>query len=146
MGGWSIVVNCLFPIPLFALLILCLPIPEGLASPIRRGTNIILKSFLFNPFLGGFTIYQVSVTISTILFLEAAWQSSKSQEKLHALEKFSHTFDEHVLCLKWRNERNFWIAFMSLVLWLILHRVYKLTDNLEFYKTQLRAAEKPKDE
>jgi len=39
--------------------------------------------------------------------------------------------EEKLLCNKWRAERNFWISLFSLVLWLILLRVYSMTKELE---------------
>jgi hypothetical protein len=140
MGGWAIVVNCLFPIPLISLLILCIPLPNVVGSPVRRITNRILSNILFPPVVNGFNLYQIATTVSVALFVEASVSTLRSQAKLdHAVIMR----DERLMCAKWRNERNFWIAFLSLVLWLILYRVYKLTKDLEFYKSEVRGSEKP---
>ena len=39
--------------------------------------------------------------------------------------------EEKFLCRRWRVERNFWISFFSLVLWIIMQRVYELVKHLE---------------
>lgn len=144
MGAWAIAVNCLFPIPLISLLILCLPMPDFIAIPVRKVTNKVLKKVLFAPLLNGFNLYQTATLLSIFLFMEAGWATTRSQDKLDATAGAGMVFhDERLKCMKWRNERNFWIAFMSLVLWLVLYRVHKLTQDLEVYRAEVQAHDKP---
>lgn len=145
MGGWTFVVNFLFPIPLISLLILCLPLPDFIATPIRKLVNFVLSKILFAPLINGLNLYQLSTLLSLVLFLDATWSTMKTQEKMQIVTRNLGQTD-NLLCTKWRNERNFWIAFLSLVLWLILYRVHKLTKDLERYKAAIRAEDKPHDD
>jgi hypothetical protein len=147
MGVWAIIVNCLFPVPLVALLLLCLPLPGKIASPIRNFVNQLLNKVLFSRILGGFSLYQISTLLSSMLFVEASWATVRAAHKVDQAE--THLAEEHLRCNKWRAERNFWIAMFSLVLWLILYRVHKLSKDYEALKAAAReqiAAEHPHNE
>ncbi len=136
MGVWAIIVNCLFPVPLVALLLLCLPLPGKVASPVRNFVNSVLNKVLFSRILGGFSLYQLSTLLSSILFLEASWATVRSAHKVDQAE--THLAEEHLRCNKWRSERNFWIAMFSLVLWLILYRVHQLSKDYEALKCAVK--------
>mmetsp|Transcript_12444 Transcript_12444/g.17081 ORF Transcript_12444/g.17081 Transcript_12444/m.17081 type:complete len:134 (+) Transcript_12444:61-462(+) len=123
MGAWAIVVNILFPIPLVFLMILCMPLPTF----IRKWASSFMDKFLFVK-IGSISIYQIATGLSILLFLLSCYETSNSFAK--ESEKFSFALTDKTVCMRWRNERNFWISFMSLVLWLILYRVHWMSKML----------------
>ncbi len=63
----------------------------------------------------------------------------RAAEKMNNAKLIQQQFkEEKLLCNKWRAERNFWISLFSLVLWLILFRVHKMTKELEVVKAELK--------
>eukprot|EP01036_Dinobryon_divergens_P027076 gene27076-35789_t len=134
MGAWAIVVNILFPIPLVFLLILCLPLPNFA----RKWATKVMDLCLFSVILGKLSVYQVATFLSTILFALSSFETASSLTKSKAdLEFFAK---ERITCQRWRNERNFWISFMSLVLWLILYRVHWMTKIVASYKDEHKSS------
>ena len=134
MGGWALAVNILFPIPLVFLLLLCTPLPKFMADPIRKYTNIVIdRVFMFN-IIGGITVYQFAILLSTMLFLSSANDTVKLTNRV--FESRDTMAEERSRCLKWRGERNLWISAFSLVLWLILYRIHVITQELQNYKVQ----------
>lgn len=138
-GNWSVVVNILFPIPFTFLLILCLPLPAIVAVPVRRVANYILKKIIFPPVLGGMNVYQIVTLFSAFLFTESLWQTMTANDKL--LHAAGGHGEQQARCMKWRHERNFWIALFSLVSWLILYRVHRITEELDELRARLKIAE-----
>lgn len=138
MGAWAILVNILFPLPLVALLLLCLPLPNAIATPVRTTVNGLLNKILFTPLISGFNLYQLCSILSIFLFLESTYSTVKESNRVEAAE--SMVAKDRFRCWKWRAERNFWIAFFSLVLWLILFRVHALSKKYEALKKQLKDA------
>jgi hypothetical protein len=137
MGGWSVVCNVLFPIPLTFLLLLCLPMPAMMAVPVRRLVNGVLDRIIFPEILPGrLNVYQVVTLFSIFLFVESVWQTMGANDRL--VLAYGTPAEQPARCTKWRYERNFWIALFSLVSWLILYRVHRITEELDDLKTQLK--------
>jgi hypothetical protein len=135
MGVWSVLVNCLFPVPLLALLLLCLPLPAKIAAPVRHAVNKALDVVLFTKIFGSFSLYQISTILSIFLFAESTYST------IHATARSeqSEIFHDKMRGLKWRAERNFWIALFSLTLWIILFRVHRMSKELETSKANGKA-------
>ena len=140
MGNWSMIVNVLFPIPFTFLLLLCLPLPAMISTPVRNFINGILDRIIFPRVIGGLNLYQILTLFTIFLFVEAVWQSMGANDKL--IQAFGTPAEQQMRCLKWRYERNFWIALFSLVSWLILYRVHEITEELDNLKTQIKNHEK----
>eukprot|EP01039_Chlorochromonas_danica_P004827 gene4826-5292_t len=140
MGVWSYLVNFLFPVPLVSLLLLCLPLPDFIGIPVRKATNFVLNTILFAPLIQGFNLYQISTLLSSLLFISESLSVMKVQEKMDSGVLLR---DEHIKCQKWRYERNFWISFLSLTLWLILYRVHVLTRELERLRAEAQSRDRP---
>jgi len=153
MGAWAIVVNILFPIPLVFLLILCLPLPNFARKWATRVMDICLFSviqgrktnysttmlLIYSNFqLGKLSVYQVATFLSIILFALSSYETATSFTKSKADSDFFAK--ERINCQRWRNERNFWISFMSLVLWLILYRVHWMTKIVAAYKDEHKSS------
>lgn len=87
-------------------------------------------------------MYQICVTLSALLFTMTAYETVRAGTKLDESKNILMDLKEDRLrCQKWRAERNFWISLMSLVLWLVLYRVDKMTKEL----VSLHAAMTEKD-
>lgn len=140
MGAWSYIVDFLFPIPLVSLLLLCLPLPDFIGIPVRKVTNFVLNTILFAPLIRGFNLYQISTLLSSMLFISESFSVMKVQGKMDAGVAMR---EEYLKCQKWRYERNFWISFLSLTLWLILYRVHVLTRDLERLRADAQSQDRP---
>ena len=80
-------------------------------------------------------MYQFATALSVVLFLVSSYETASSISKAN---EYSGEFfkEQKITCQRWRNERNFWISFMSLVLWLILFRVHWMTKIVAAYKDE----------
>ena len=144
MQTWAFAVNLLFPVPLLFLLVLCVPLPLGISSFLRQVSIKILDVVLLNKFIGGFCLYHIAILASLVLFILTCIETGNIQGKLDAVSDRTESYvkEEKLKCLKWRGERNFWIALFSLVLWLILYRFHQIIKDLEKYKTELESKSK----
>ena len=138
MGVWAVLVNVLFPLPLLALLLLCLPLPNVIASPVHNAVNGLLNRILFTPLFSGFNLYKLCTLLSILLFLESTYSTVKATNRVDITHE--PLTKDRLRCWKWREERNFWIAFFSLVLWLILYRVHALSKKYEELKKSVHDA------
>jgi|Transcript_19380 hypothetical protein len=133
MGSWHIAVNLLFPLPLLVLFLLSIPLPRFLANTSIRSTLIrLLDAVIFIKIYGDLTVYSFATGLSTILFVITAHETFhanlKQKNAVHVHER------DQFRCQRWRMERNFWISLLSLVLWVILHRVRALIKEIESAK------------
>jgi hypothetical protein len=131
MAGWTTLVYILFPVPLISLLLLCLPLPGSVGKKIRKVILMLLDKILFHPLISGFNMYQICILLSTFLFMVACYETGRTTTKLNeAKNVLMDMKEERLRCQKWRSERNFWISFMSLMLWLVLFRVTAMTKEI----------------
>lgn len=147
MGGWSIAVDFLFPIPLVFLVLLSLPLPRAWSSMIRKFVIPLVDNVLFFPLYGTLNLYAIATGLSSLLFLLTCYDVVRVTEKLDLSKEIGPLYKlsssaEKLICSKWRSERNFWISLFSLVLWLILFRTVKLIKELEGVKSALRDVQK----
>lgn len=130
MGAWLIFVQVLLPIPFTILLVLSLPVPALIRKYILKFTDAVI----FLKIWGQITVYQLLVAISTILFGLSLMDTVSSKNRESHADNLQ--LREREKCVRWRNERNFWITSLSLVLWIILFRVRALVNEV----TNLRRA------
>lgn len=127
--SWSFLVNILFPVPLLYLVIVSLPLPQRFRVPIQQFSTKVFHKVLFFKISGVVTLYNLAVVTSFLLFIESGWQTSRANQRyedaVHKADKDSYRG------LKWRAERNFWIAFFSFVVWIILYRICDLIKENE---------------
>lgn len=129
MSSWAVLVNILFPLPLVYLVIVSLPLPRRFHVPIRQFSTNVLHRVLFSKVAGPFSLYTIAVLLSTLLFAEAAFSTTRASDNFEAAR---NSIKEDIYRgLKWRAERNFWIASLSLVVWIILYRVSMLIKENE---------------
>lgn len=145
MAGWTIIVYILFPVPLFSLLLLCLPFPGSVGKQLRKGILGLIDKVLFSRVLGGFSLYQLCLVLSAILFLVSCYETARAATKLEEARGIILDMKEDRLrCQKWRSERNFWLTMMSSVLWLVLYRVHNMSKEILFLRTEIADKEKAK--
>jgi hypothetical protein len=145
MAGWTVLVYILFPVPLICLLLLCLPLPGKVGKYIRKTILALVDKVLFTPLIAGFNMYQICVLISAILFMATCYETVRAATKLDESRNILMDLKEDRLrCQKWRAERNFWISMMSLVLWLVLYRVDKMSKELVFLAAEIADRDKSK--
>ena len=143
MGGWFLLVNVLFPIPFILLVLLCFPLPESIRRIISKFVLKVSEKILFTSLIGTFSLYQLSTFLSIVLFSMSSWEVMKASERVH--EHKNGLKEDFYRGMKWRSERNFWISLMSMVLWLVLYRVYKLSKDNLFLRGEVQSRDaKPK--
>ena len=143
MAAWTIAIYILFPVPLISLLLLCLPLPGKIGKMVRKTILKLLDKLLFTGIFGGFNLYQICITISSILFLISSYDTARAATKLDESRHILMDLKEDRLrCQKWRSERNFWISLMSLVLWLVLYRVDKMSKELVLLSNEIADRDK----
>ncbi len=144
-GQWFVAVYVLFPVPLVCLLLLCLPLPKQLAF-VRKYVLFIVDKILFGRLSGGLNLYRVCMVLSSLLFIGSTWEVVRAEQRFEASKILIRQEDQKYLCYKWRADRNFWISFFSLVLWLVLYRVHHMTKELETAYAALKTTEQGKNE
>ena len=93
---------------------------------------LALDLVLFFRIGGAVTLYSVLNSVSLFLLGLTAWETQQFANKLRAAR--SEKDESMHRALKWRSERNFWISFFSLTLWLLLYRVRSLMNELQALK------------
>jgi hypothetical protein len=138
-SGGSSVVNILFPIPFFCLLLMALPFPAIISIPARKTINYFLDKIIFPHVFGGMSLYQIITLFSIFLFAEALWQTMAANEKVMlAIGNNGGHLESQMRCLKWKCERNFWISLFSLTSWLVLYHCHRITKELDNLKRRIR--------
>jgi len=124
-------------------MLLCLPLPDFLIR-LRQMIIIFTSKVLFSNILGGVNLYRISVLISSLLFLISSYEQTKASSKLSKSQSSVNLDlkEDRLRGLKWRAERNFWISFMSLVLWLILYRVHAMVVHIDNLKKEIKEKDK----
>lgn len=135
-GGWLVAVYVLFPIPLILLTLLSIPMPSALQTRVRSGILKVTDSVLFFKLGGGVTVYTVLTAVSLLLFLLTSYETMRYTEKL--ARSLGEKEERSSRALKWRSERNFWISFFSLTLWLLLYRMRSLMVELNSIRLTLK--------
>lgn len=126
---WLYFVYTLLPLPLISLILLSIPLPSAVKSPIRKFILKVLDSIIFFQISSFFTVYSAAVTLSILLFVQCGHQVHlETKNTLLGAHGQGH---HHDLGRKWRAERNFWISAFSLALWIILFRVRALIKEVQ---------------
>lgn len=127
-----ILVNILFPVPFFFLVLLSLPFPFKIGTKIRSIILKIMDVILFRPIAGGLSLYFLCVLLSIILLVISTADTLKTASRLEE-SRDANWANQH-RCNKWRSERNFWISLFSTSLWLILYRVQMMSKQINALK------------
>lgn len=129
MGSWAFLVDVMFPIPFITLFLLSCPLPHDISIRVRKLLLKIVDSILFFKIGGAVSIYSLLTTISVITFgISVGEMNGVYRRQSQPTSAYS---EERLRCLKWRQERNFWISLFSLTLWIVLFRFYAITQELQ---------------
>ena len=128
---WDIYIHVLYPLPVFLLLLLCLPVPSTLRHSYRRYSLRFIDFVLFRAPSASHPMITVSflwTLMSTLALAITGLQAYRaySQRELESVGVLS----QH-RCLRWRAERNMWISALAVVLWLCLYRIRVLMKECE---------------
>lgn len=135
-GGWFIAVQVLFPIPFLLLALLSLPLPSTLRTRVRRLILRFTDMVLFYKMGGAVTVYALLTSVSVVLFGITSMETYQFTQKLKLRPISDAKSDILARALKWRSERNFWISFFSVTLWLLLYRMRGLMKELDSERTR----------
>lgn len=129
---WGHVIWIFFPIPLLCLLLLSMPTHRGE----KFGTKLVDKIFFTKVSIGPVYIGLVHVFIIASLFIfciacrsikmgfgSAHVPCSGSSCPFHTGETMWYR-----LASRYRAERNWWLSLFTLVLWLLVYRLYKMKE------------------
>ncbi len=139
-GIWDILVNILLPIPLVSLVLLCIPLPHSYRQFIKKYIIKIVDSIIFFRIYENVTVYGFATTLSALTFIVTSLETF-NQERKPGYHFGSSDLAEKLKCIRWRCERNFWISFLALLLWLILLKMRTLMKELEALKDVNEVAE-----
>lgn len=138
---WSITIDFLYPIPLLSLLLLTIPLPNYIKNNVRHQVMRFLDAAIFCKLCKGLTVYDLAIGFSVILFFMTGLESyhnnvEDSNLPSHIYEDSEGVTRDEILktlirCNLWREERNFLISTLSLVLWLVLYRIRILMKENE---------------
>lgn len=139
LTGWKILVGVLCPIPLIISLLLSLPLPRNA----RRGVLLAAHRVLSFPTIGGARLASFALFTSGVPLLDASVRLSRAASAAAAAPLGDADASRPEVALarhaaKWRLERNWWIACMTFVSWLIVRamraqvaRAVSLEERLE---------------
>lgn len=136
MAAWKFLIYALFPVPLTCLVLLSFPFPDSIATWLRKMILRMVDKILFTSFISKLNLYQFSTLLSVGLFLMSINDTVKAHNTYNEMR--STVRADVARGEKWRSERNFWISFMSLVLWLVLHRVYRMSQQIAVLRDEIK--------
>mmetsp|Transcript_8669 Transcript_8669/g.14146 ORF Transcript_8669/g.14146 Transcript_8669/m.14146 type:complete len:175 (-) Transcript_8669:224-748(-) len=131
MMTWGHMIWIFFPIPLFCLLLLTMPLPQKIE---KFGTNLVGRIFFTRVTVGVLYIRLVFVFIgaSLLIFGVASRTIGRGFGSVHVPCSGNHC-PFHTGETMWyrkasrfRAERNFWLSLFTLVLWLLVYNIYSL--------------------
>lgn len=121
MSSWKIVVNFVLPPPVILTLVLISPLPKK----VRKGVLLFADKFLSFPVVGGAQLVHIMIFITALVFAAAVQQTVRANQAFLD-ETLTPNQKTSLLAKKWREERNFWIAMISFLLWCVCTRLYQL--------------------
>uniref|UniRef100_A0A7S0WTB4 BAP29/BAP31 transmembrane domain-containing protein n=1 Tax=Chlamydomonas leiostraca TaxID=1034604 RepID=A0A7S0WTB4_9CHLO len=127
MSAWKLVVNFAIPPALVLTVLLILPTP----LVVKKALLVFTRKVLFLNVIGDYKLVHMMMALTG-----SALAASSVHTYRLGQEALSTTLTPNqrvgILARKWREERNFWIAVLSFLLWSFLWRFYKLMiDHLE---------------
>mmetsp|Transcript_21581 Transcript_21581/g.46160 ORF Transcript_21581/g.46160 Transcript_21581/m.46160 type:complete len:175 (+) Transcript_21581:107-631(+) len=135
MMTWGHMIWIFFPIPLFCLVLLLMPLPRNLE---KYGTGLVERIFFTRVSVGPLIIRLVNVSIglSLLIFAMASKTIQRGFGSAHVPCGGNHC-PFHTGETMWyrkaarfRAERNFWLSLFTLVLWLLVYNIYSLKKQI----------------
>ena len=141
---WSFTIDYLYPIPLISLFLLTIPLPNYWRDYVRHQVLRFLDAVIFCQVYNRLTLCDIATVFSVFLFLMTGLDSLQDSNRTisnDSLERVILKSTEDVTreevittlirCNLWREERNFLISSLSLVLWLVLFRIRMLIKEID---------------
>lgn len=131
MTGMKLLVNLVLPPPLILTLLLALPLP----SAVRKNILVVSAMLMNFPVLGGMKLVHLALLVSGIPFIDSGIKTYQSNEAMSdyrgvASDANHMLMKNQMLTKKWREERNFWIAFFAFTMWCMLTVLYWMCQSL----------------
>lgn len=121
MSAWKLVVNFLLPPPLVLTILLILPCP----AVVKKGLLYFTRSFLFYSIAGKIRLVHLALVMTGTAFAATSFHTYQLLQIILP-EGLSPNAKTAALARRWREERNFWIACLTFLLWGLLYRFYTL--------------------
>mmetsp|Transcript_8705 Transcript_8705/g.10808 ORF Transcript_8705/g.10808 Transcript_8705/m.10808 type:complete len:234 (+) Transcript_8705:3-704(+) len=134
LSFWVQFIYWIFPVPLCLLACLVIPLPKTVRKHFDGVLSIILSKTLFVriPYINR-SILTIIIFVTGSAFSYMMYETTyfKGRENL----ALSYKEKQDIRTMRWRSERNFWIIFMAMVLWIMLHRfVSQMKENYRLEK------------
>eukprot|EP00239_Pterosperma_sp_CCMP1384_P010246 CAMPEP_0197865194 /NCGR_PEP_ID=MMETSP1438-20131217/43522_1 /TAXON_ID=1461541 /ORGANISM="Pterosperma sp., Strain CCMP1384" /LENGTH=160 /DNA_ID=CAMNT_0043483619 /DNA_START=825 /DNA_END=1307 /DNA_ORIENTATION=- len=113
--SWQIVVHYMLPVPLVLVGLVAIPMPKALRKP-----SLALVDWCLNIKINDVPVVPILLFVSLTMFCGLCVETAKPFNKP---DNLSPNQEMALRARKWRSERNFWISFFVLVLWLMLYRI-----------------------
>ncbi|KAG2447206.1 hypothetical protein HYH02_007947 [Chlamydomonas schloesseri] len=135
-SSWKVVVNWLLPPPLILTILLMLPMPQV----VKKGLLAFTRQFLFMKLAGQVLLVHVALVITGAAFAASSMHTYHiSQTPLP--DTLTPNQRTALLAKRWREERNFWIATLTFLLWGMLYRFYALAIDHVALRDRVRQLE-----
>ncbi|KAL9178818.1 hypothetical protein ACHAXT_003949 [Thalassiosira profunda] len=143
MMTWGHMIWIFFPIPLFCLILLSVPIQ----SVEKFGTKLVGKIFFTQVSVGAVCVRLVYVFIATSLLIfgvasrtiQAGFGSAHVPCSGTSCPFHSGETMWYRRASRYRAERNFWLSLFTLVLWMLVLNIYALKTRVVKLQGQLEA-------
>lgn len=138
---WRQFIWVFFPIPLISLILLSLSWPRSLE---RLGFNLVQKIFFLKIGTPSIKIYMIwlFVLLSLFVLINSVERLQKAGQATSCSFHNGRTLCENrdPLAIKsttFRAQRNFWLAFFNMFMWLLIWKMYHLKKQVLRYKDQV---------
>lgn len=128
MMTWGHMLWIFFPIPLFCLLLLT--VPSSVSEFEKSGTGLVGRIFFTRA--RGVRLAHVFIGASALIFFAASRTVQGGFDGLD-VPPCSGTSCEatwYRRASRYRAERNFWLSLFTLVLWLLVFKIYELKEQI----------------
>lgn len=128
MGSWKIVSSFILPPAVVLTVLLVLPLPPR----VRKALLQAIERFLTLLVVGSIQLVHLMIVTSGVIFATSIRETWRLSEAVNdpTLTPNQRT---GALAKKWREERNFWIGFMTFLLWSLLARFFQIvSEKLEY--------------
>eukprot|EP00753_Platysulcus_tardus_P005351 PLAT13206.1.p2 GENE.PLAT13206.1~~PLAT13206.1.p2 ORF type:complete len:135 (+),score=61.47 PLAT13206.1:209-613(+) len=124
VSSWQ-VMAAVMPVPLVLIFFLTLPFPAS----VKRIFSLVLNKLLYWRFAPGLHIVRLMLGVSLALLANTSMDIRRLAAARPDGSKFDTLLDWRGR--KWRAERNFWMAAVTLVLWWSLHHFHAAHKRIQ---------------
>eukprot|EP00640_Fibrocapsa_japonica_P004337 CAMPEP_0113948400 /NCGR_PEP_ID=MMETSP1339-20121228/70108_1 /TAXON_ID=94617 /ORGANISM="Fibrocapsa japonica" /LENGTH=233 /DNA_ID=CAMNT_0000955449 /DNA_START=39 /DNA_END=740 /DNA_ORIENTATION=- /assembly_acc=CAM_ASM_000762 len=141
---WPLAIKILFPVPLFLMVLLVLPLPQFARQPLRDGVVTCLDKTLFVKMVKEWSLFHFVIFCSGAVLVACIMGT----QNLLIRERNAPTRPEQLRLRmsRWRSERNFWIISFAFCLWVMVYNLVKLMKENRTLRQTARQTEEEKKE